>query len=93
MLSKRMIILLSLSILVFGCAASAKKINSLNIGMTRAEVIEVMGEPHYTSGANDIQILSYKLKTSHFFSDTYFVRIKDGKVERFGQQGSFGSYF
>ena len=93
MLVKRTIILLSLVILVFGCAGSAKKINHLSIGMTKAEVIEAMGEPNYTSGANDIEILSYKLTSNSLYSDTYFVRIKNGKVDRFGQQGSFGSYY
>ena len=88
-----MLILFFLSSLVLGCAGSAKKINSLNVGMTKAEVIEVMGEPSYTSAANDVEVLSYKLTSNSLVSDTYFVRIKDGKVERFGQQGSFGSYF
>ena len=93
MLVKRMLILFFLSILVLGCAGSAKKINNLNIGMTKAEVIEAMGEPNYTSAANDVEILSYKLTSDSLYRDTYFVRIKQGKVVRFGQQGSFGTYY
>jgi len=93
MLVKRMIILLALSILVVGCAGSAKKINNLNVGMTKAEVIEAMGEPNYTSGARDVEILSYKLTSNSLYSDTYFVRIINGSVDRFGQQGSFGSFY
>lgn len=93
MLVKRVLILFFLSSLVLGCAGSAKKINNLNIGMTKAEVIEAMGEPNYTSAANDVEILSYKLTANSPYSDTYFVRIKNGKVERFGQQGSFGTYY
>jgi hypothetical protein len=92
MLIKKIIIFLSLSILVLGCAGSAKKINNLKVGMTKAEVIEAMGEPNYTSGANGVEILNYKLTSNSIFSDTYFVRIKNGKVDRFGQQGSFISY-
>ena len=92
MLVKRMLILFILSILVLGCAGSSKKINNLNIGMTKAEVIAAMGEPNYTSAANNVELLSYKLTSTSLVSDTYFVRIKDGKVERFGQQG-FGSYY
>ena len=92
MLVKRMLILFFLSILVLGCAGSSKKINNLNIGMTKAEVIAEMGEPNYTSAANNVEILSYKLTSNSLVSDTYFVRIKDGKVERFGQQG-FGSNY
>jgi len=93
MLVKRMLILLFLSILVLGCAGSAKKINNLNIGMTKAEVIEVMGEPNFTSAANDVEILSYELISNSLFSDMYHVSIKNGKVERFGKQGSFASYY
>jgi hypothetical protein len=93
MLVKRMLILFFLSILVLGCAGSAKKINNLNIGMTKAEVIEAMGEPNFTSAAKDVEILSYKLTSNSLYSDTYHVSIKNGKVERFGKQGSFGSYY
>jgi hypothetical protein len=93
MLVKRMLILFFLSILVLGCAGSAKKINNLNVGMTKAEVIEAMGEPNFTSAAKDVEILSYNLISNSLFSDTYYVRIKNGKVEQFGKQGSFGSYY
>lgn len=90
---KSVIIVSAISILLIGCAGSAKKINNLSIGMTKAAVIEVMGEPDYTSGAKDVEILSYKLTSNSLISDTYFVRIKEGKVDRFGQQGSFGSFY
>ena len=90
---KRMLILFFLSSLVLGCAGSAKKINNLDIGMTKAEVIEVMGEPNYTSAVNDVEILSYKLTSNSLFSETYFVRIVNGSVDRFGPQGSFGSFY
>ena len=93
MFVKRMSFLFVLLILVVGCAGSAKKINQLNVGMTKADVIEAMGEPNYTSGAKDVEILTYKLKSNSFYSDTFFVRIKDGRVDRFGQQGNLGNYY
>jgi hypothetical protein len=80
-------------ILTLGCAGSAKKINNLSIGMTKAEVIEIMGAPNYTSGTSDVEILSYKLTSDTLIRDTYYVRLKQGKVERFGRQGSFGSFY
>lgn len=92
MFAKRMLILFFLLILVLGCAGSATKMNNLDIGMTKAEVLVVMGQPNYTSGANDVEILNYKLTSDSLYTDTYFVRIKKGKVVRFGQQGSFGSF-
>jgi hypothetical protein len=90
---KRIVILLTLSMLVFGCAGSAKKFNALNVGMTKAEVIEAMGEPNYTSATKNVEILSYKLTSNGLFSETYFVRIVNGNVDRFGPQGSFGSFY
>lgn len=90
--SRRMIVLGLLFVLVVGCAASAQKINRLNVGMTKADVIDVMGAPDYTSGREGVEILSYRLNAGRFYSDTFYVRIIDGKVERFGRQGDFGIY-
>jgi hypothetical protein len=93
MVAKRGVLVLCVVVLLLGCAGYANKINNLNVGMTKADVIEVMGEPDYTSGSGTVEILSYKLKTGCCFTDTFFVKIKDGKVERYGQQGSFGTYY
>ena len=93
MTMKRILIVLLLCGLVAGCAGSASRINDLKIGMTKADVVAVMGEPDFTSGSKDIEILSYKLKSGSLFTETYFVRIKGGRVDRFGQQGSFGSFY
>lgn len=87
---RRLVLLFVLWGLVVGCAGSAKKINNIDIGMTKADVIEVMGEPNYTSGKEGVEILNYKLTANSLYSDMYFVRLKDGKVERFGRQSDFG---
>ena len=89
----KMIILFSVLIFMIGCAASSKRLNNINIGMTKAEVIELLGEPNYTSAVNDVEILTYKFKSGGFFTDTFQVKIKKGAVERFGQYGSFRSYY
>lgn len=82
-----------IAVLALGCAGSAKKINNLNVGMTKAEAIEVMGEPDYTSGKKGVEILSYTLTSSCCYGDLYFVLIKAGIVDRFGRQGEFGIYY
>lgn len=91
-MQKRMPVLYLCFILIFiiGCAASAKSLNQLNIGMTKAEVIELMGEPNYTSSVRDVEILAYKLKAGSFYTDTYHVKLINGKVVKFGQQGYIG---
>jgi hypothetical protein len=92
-MQKRILIICFVLIFTIGCAASSKILNKIDIGMTKAEVIELLGEPNYTSAVNDVEILTYKLKSGSFFTDTFQVKIRNGKVERFGQNGSFGSYY
>jgi hypothetical protein len=87
---KEILILLVLIGLMYGCASSAKCINGLNMGMTKAEVIDIMGEPSYTSGTKDVEILNYELRSGGVFGEAYFVRLKDGSVDRFGRRGDFG---
>ena len=79
-------------IFVIGCATPSKRLNSLNIGMTKAEVIEILGEPDYTSAVDDVEILTYKLKSGMILTKVYHVKIMNGKVERFGKQGTAGFY-
>jgi hypothetical protein len=93
MLKQTLLIGCLAAIFAVGCAGSSKKINHLAIGMTKAEVIEIMGDPSYTSGAGDVEILSYHLTNNSLFTDPYDVRLKQGKVERFGRQGGYGSFY
>lgn len=91
-MQKRMLILCFILIFVIGCAASAKKLNKLNVGITKTEVIELMGEPNYTSSVRDVEILAYKLKSGAFDTNTYYVKIINDKVVQFGHQGLSGYY-
>ena len=75
---KGVLVVLLLMGLLVGCAASAKRINNLQQGMTKAEVIDIMGEPDYTSSTKDVEILSYRLASGGVFKETYFVRISNG---------------
>jgi len=93
MLLKRIFIVFLLSGWLIGCAGSAKKLNHVTLGMTKPDVIEVMGEPDYSSVRDDVEILSYQLTTNSFFTDAYIIRIKQGKVDLFGRRGDFGSLY
>jgi hypothetical protein len=90
---KGVLVVLLLMGLLVGCAASAKRINNLQQGMTKAEVIDIMGEPDYTSSTKDVEILSYRLASGGVFKETYFVRISNGTVDRFGRRGDFGYFY
>ena len=85
---KNIFILLLLSFFIFGCAASASKMNGLNLGMTKDRVLQVMGEPGTTSESQGILYLKYKLRNG-LIADDYYVRLVGGKVDAYGRFGEF----
>ncbi len=89
MFRNRLFILVLTTLLLLGCA-SARKMNSLSLGMTREEVIEVMGSPDSTSEIEDILYLKYRLSSGGIYKDDYYVRLKDGEVDAYGREGNFG---
>ncbi|MDY0040208.1 MAG: hypothetical protein RBS57_07825 [Desulforhabdus sp.] len=86
---KKLLVVVLLSLFTLGCA-SAGKINSVNIGMTKQEAVVIMGEPNSTSAKGDIEYLNYKLSGGLFMRDDYYIRLKEGKVDAFGRAGDFG---
>ena len=96
-------ILLSISVLVFtvlcGCTTVllSRNLNSITLGMPKAEVIAFMGPPESTSAQGRLEYLNYKLETAPgYWHETmglkdYFIRLVDGKVESYGKVGDFDS--
>jgi hypothetical protein len=90
---------LSLSLLsivlvaLVGCA-TASRTDRLSLGMTKKQVLAVMGLPASTAADSDIEVLRYKLSATghdafHHRTEEYFVRLTGGKVERFGKDGDW----
>ena len=77
-------------VFLFSCAGSSKKMNLLSLGMTKQQVIETIGEPTSTSAKRNTECLYYRLTAGGFYSDSYYVRLLDGKVESYGRAGDFG---
>jgi hypothetical protein len=75
--------------LVIGCA-SAKKINSVALGMTPDQVVAVMGEPTSTSATENLMYFKYRLHPKSLFTEDYYIQFVDGKVDAFGRRGDFG---
>jgi outer membrane protein assembly factor BamE (lipoprotein component of BamABCDE complex) len=78
-----------------GCATSGK-INAVSIGMTKDEVLKVMGDPVSISAKGNIEYLNYKLSETDDdafmgWTTSYFVRIINGKVDSYGRSGDFDS--
>ena len=90
---KRLSVLLVL-IFVSGCA-TAHKISKVQLGMTKNEVIQVMGPPDSISAKGNIEYLNYQLQEfgidNRLITRPYYVRILEGRVDSFGRLGDFDS--
>ena len=71
------------------------KMNDIEVGMTKQQVIQIMGQPGSTSAINNIMYLNYSLHEWNHpagrETTAYFVRLIDGKVESYGKMGDFDS--
>lgn len=55
-------VLFALSVLlVAGCKSPASRVNQLHTGMTKPQVIELLGEPRSTVAQDNLEILHYRL--------------------------------
>lgn len=80
---------------VLGCA-TAHKISRVAIGMTKEEVINVMGSPASTSAKGNTEYLNYALSETDddaFMGRTrpYYIRLVNGRVDSYGRLGDFDS--
>lgn len=83
-------------VLMAGCMTpTASKISGVRLGMTKNEVISVLGKPESISAQRSAEYMSYKLTESDIVwgvvSVAYYVRLVDGRVESFGRTGDFDS--
>ena len=76
-----------LGIVLAGCmSTSANKLNNIHIGMTRSEVVALLGVPDSTSAQGSIEYLTYYLNNDASSRDQpYSVRLVNAKVESFGR--------
>jgi hypothetical protein len=56
---KKLICLMLL--MLVGCAGTASKTNQLSLGMTKSQVVEVMGEPTSSRATDGIEYMVYRL--------------------------------
>jgi hypothetical protein len=84
------------SVLLAGCAATANKISDVQLGMTKDEVIRVMGKPTSISAQAGSEYLNFALSETNDdaargLTTPYYVRLINGKAESFGRTGDFDS--
>lgn len=84
-------------VLFLSACAGTPKMNKLSLGMTKQQVIGAMGTPDSTAAQGGAEYLTYKLwkdfwdRSPGNYSEPYFVRLVDGKVESYGRVGDFDS--
>jgi hypothetical protein len=83
-------ILVLASVLLVGLLAgcnTAAQLNNIRIGMTKDQVLAILGTPDSTSAQADVEYLTYYLEgDANYGRDRpYMVRVVDGKVESFGR--------
>ena len=89
---KYLIILPVFLVLLAGCVAVTQKMNGLAIGMTKGEVLQVLGSPNDTRATEEIEYLVYMLAIRLGGPQSeYFVQLKQGRVVSYGKVGDFGS--
>lgn len=78
------------SVVLSGCAStSATRLTSVSVGMTKAQVVSILGNPESVSGNGRQEVLYYTLGNSFFNSEwnsTYAVQFVDGRVVGYGRQ-------
>ena len=83
---KKQFYLLLLMIFLCGCATIAGNMNRLNLGMSKPEVIKIMGLPHTTKAKGAQEVLVY-----YFGYKEYWLVFEYGNLIQYGQSGDFGS--
>jgi SmpA / OmlA family len=73
-----------------GCATRAT-MNQLNVGMTRQQVFDLLGNAHTKAAHDNVEIFVFTLGDPSPFSThtDYYVKLVDGKVTGFGDSDDF----
>ncbi|HTB83780.1 MAG TPA: outer membrane protein assembly factor BamE [Candidatus Sulfotelmatobacter sp.] len=80
------------SMLLAGCLTSSSTINSISLGMNKAQVLKIMGTPVSVIADTNSECLNYNLAevpTAFDMPGTpYEIKLVDGKVVSYGRAGS-----
>jgi hypothetical protein len=81
---------LFLCLLLVGCATRAK-MNNLSLGMTKSQVLSVMGRPASTAATHGTEVLRYDLHDNVFdeHASEYWVTLENGRVSEYGRAGDW----
>jgi hypothetical protein len=80
---RKWILWIALVVLLSGCSPWIG-MHHIELGMTKAEVMQQMGSPSNASGSGNEEYLWY-IPINRFW-ERYYVHLVSGKVEAYGQQ-------
>lgn len=81
---------LLICLLLVGCSAGPSRIEGVEAGMSKAEVIAVLGEPRATSEISGSEYLTFKVWRNFWrrqpgnYRDVHYVRLAGGRVTEHG---------
>ena len=89
---KKLVIIITLAVILSGCgeAQNRKNLNQLEVGMTKVQVLEIMGEPYRREAQGNNEWLLYPTTFYGLLSEPSDFHltpmlIKDGKLEGWGE--------
>jgi hypothetical protein len=72
-----------------GCATTPRVLNRLSVGMDKARVIDIMGDPDSARASETHEVMVYDIATKSCCLDLqrqeHWIVLKDGKVVKFGK--------
>jgi len=64
MKTQTVIIALIVAVLLVGCAGTESRVNAISLGMSKAQVMQILGQPKSTRASAGVEYLVYDLKQS-----------------------------
>src|SRR5256885_14119116 len=87
---KTFLCLITCVLFLSGCWTPASRMNDVRLGMSRAEVVAIMGQPSSTTADTSAEYLNYSLPEAYSYAGTrtpYEVKLVNGKVVSYGRAG------
>ncbi len=75
---------------LMGCTTMISATNKLNIGMSKQEVIGVLGEPQSSKASENEEVWEYQLLATDLREhEEFWAVFKDGRLAQYGKAGDF----
>lgn len=85
---KKKIAVMIISFLLIACGTSAKRLNEVSVGMSKTEVMQILGSPESVRAQGGEEVLIYTLSNSWnsgVWNEKYYVRLINGQVHSYGK--------